>query len=290
MVEKQKLLTEQDMRVYFEKYQNGNLDARDILICQNTGLIYLVIKNKFRSYFDKESLVFAGKVGLIHAVDHFDLKKEIEFSTFATKCIYHEMLKIVNEEKYQQPLSLNQLQDNSTDEGKKSSLEDTLKDETINAEKEIEKKELYNYLYRALEKLPERTRKMIICYYNLNHQKSYTLGDLEKIYGISDTRILQILEKGYRQLKACLEFEYLSSHQENKDSSLVNYLAPKDQKMMMLYLDGYSKTSIASLLSLSVNEVSRRMKEIKQQLIYLGKEEEMKTLLKKRIPKQVVRK
>jgi len=281
-MEKRRTLSEQEQRLYFQKYQSGNQDARDILICQNIGLVYSTINREFRSYYDKEKIEYAGKIGLIHAVDHFDLKRNANFSTFATVCIRRAILSCITQgEEIPPTLSLNQLQDNSCFDDKARCLEDLLPDDSVDVIEEVEKEETYAFLYQALEKLPERTKRIIIDYFKLGNQQSHTLEELEKIYGISDTRILQIVKKGCQQLRTCLEFEYSSINHQN--SSLFSCLSSEEEKIMILYLKGYSRTSIAYKLSLPLEEVSSRIKNIKQKLIYLGREEEMKKMLKSRV-------
>ena len=58
-----------------------------------------LVRRCARSYFlagaDGDDLIQEGMIGLLHAVTHFDPKREASFRTFATACIRHRLISAV---------------------------------------------------------------------------------------------------------------------------------------------------------------------------------------------------
>lgn len=63
--------------------QDGDKAARDILIEENMGLIHHVVKRFLGRGVEAEDLFQIGAVGLVKAVDRFDLSFGVRFSTYA---------------------------------------------------------------------------------------------------------------------------------------------------------------------------------------------------------------
>lgn len=78
-------------RELLERAQNGEREARSEMIRQNMGLIWSIVQ-KFRNRgMEMEDLFQVGAVGLIKAVDRFDLRQEVCFSTYAVPLIAGEI-------------------------------------------------------------------------------------------------------------------------------------------------------------------------------------------------------
>lgn len=99
-----------------KKMNEGNVEARDELITGNLRLA-MYCANKFDNVSEIISLddrFSVAIVGLIKAVDTFDLKKNIKFATYASKCIENELLMALrtarkytkHETSLEQPLSV----------------------------------------------------------------------------------------------------------------------------------------------------------------------------------------
>lgn len=77
------------MEELFERYRSGDLSAREEIIIKNMRLVkYLVGGSSYGASDDNFQL---GYVGLIKAVDTFDVNAGYKFSTYAAKCILHEV-------------------------------------------------------------------------------------------------------------------------------------------------------------------------------------------------------
>ena len=63
--------------------KEGNKKAQEILVEENTGLIWSVVKRFQGRGYDKEDLFQIGSIGLMKAIDKFDTNYEVKFSTYA---------------------------------------------------------------------------------------------------------------------------------------------------------------------------------------------------------------
>ena len=80
------LLSAAEERVLIAQAQNGDDTARDALVEFNMRLIWSVASAYAKSSetVDTEDLIGDGVIGLLHAVDKFDLRKPFRFSTYCT--------------------------------------------------------------------------------------------------------------------------------------------------------------------------------------------------------------
>lgn len=85
----EKSLSKEEINNLFIEYKNGNKDAREKIILSNMRLIMCVLKEL--NFGDKEELFQYGVIGLIQAVDNFDINRGIAFSTYARVSIINEI-------------------------------------------------------------------------------------------------------------------------------------------------------------------------------------------------------
>ncbi len=85
------VLTNEKQIELFKKYQSGDVSAKEILINGNLKLVLSVLK-KFSGRCDNmDDLFQVGTIGLIKAIDNFDLSHEVHFSTYAVPMILGEV-------------------------------------------------------------------------------------------------------------------------------------------------------------------------------------------------------
>ncbi|MFY0545578.1 RNA polymerase sporulation sigma factor SigG [Brevibacillus sp. H7] len=85
------VLTNKEMRELFERLQSGELAAREKLVNGNLRLVLSVIQrfNNRGEYVD--DLFQVGCIGLMKAIDNFDLGQNVKFSTYAVPMIIGEI-------------------------------------------------------------------------------------------------------------------------------------------------------------------------------------------------------
>ena len=85
------ILNSEQMLVLFRQYQNGDKDAREQLIYGNLRLVLSVIQRFSNRNENADDLFQVGCIGLMKAIDNFDLKFEVRFSTYAVPMILGEV-------------------------------------------------------------------------------------------------------------------------------------------------------------------------------------------------------
>ena len=76
---------EKEWRISISQAQKGDKAAKEKLLEQNTGLIYMVLKRFSGRGHDMEELFQVGAIGLIHAIERFDLEKEYGYALLEDK-------------------------------------------------------------------------------------------------------------------------------------------------------------------------------------------------------------
>ena len=86
-----KVLSNEEMINLFKSYQSGNSLAKDELINGNLKLVLSILKKYNNRTDNLDDLFQVGCIGLIKAIDNFDLSHEVKFSTYAVPMILGEV-------------------------------------------------------------------------------------------------------------------------------------------------------------------------------------------------------
>mgnify|MGYP001041260014 CR=1 FL=1 len=86
-----KVLTNEEMKELFLKMQMGDENARKELIEGNLKLVLSILKKYNNRTDNMDDLFQIGTVGLIKAINNFDLSHEVKFSTYAVPMILGEV-------------------------------------------------------------------------------------------------------------------------------------------------------------------------------------------------------
>ena len=86
-----KVLTNEEMVCLFKKYQSGDILAKEELINGNLKLVLSILKKYNNRTDNMDDLFQVGCIGLIKAIDNFDLSHEVRFSTYAVPMIIGEI-------------------------------------------------------------------------------------------------------------------------------------------------------------------------------------------------------
>ena len=86
-----KVLSNEEMVELFKKYQQGDKTAKEELINGNLKLVLSILRNYGNRTDNMDDLFQIGCVGLIKAIDNFDLSHEVKFSTYAVPMILGEV-------------------------------------------------------------------------------------------------------------------------------------------------------------------------------------------------------
>ncbi len=78
--------------------REGNKEARDLVVTQNVGLVWSIVRRFANRGHEMEDLFQIGSIGLIKAIDKFDYSYEVKFSTYAVPMITGEIKRFLRDD------------------------------------------------------------------------------------------------------------------------------------------------------------------------------------------------
>lgn len=84
--------------VLIGRAQAGDKEAREVLIEKNLGLVHHIVRRFLGRGYDAEDLFQIGSIGLMKAIDKFDLQFEVKFSTYAVPMISGEIKRFLRDD------------------------------------------------------------------------------------------------------------------------------------------------------------------------------------------------
>ena len=85
-------LTPAEEKKYIQRYTEGDLEAKHILIERNLRLVAHVVRKYHNASEDPEDLISIGTIGLIKAVITFDPEKGNRLAAYASRCVENAIL------------------------------------------------------------------------------------------------------------------------------------------------------------------------------------------------------
>ncbi|SHF58264.1 RNA polymerase sporulation sigma factor SigF [Ornithinibacillus halophilus] len=91
-------LTDEQVKDYIYRSQQGDKEARDILVEKNIRLVWSVVQRFMNRGYDPDDLFQIGSIGLIKSIDKFDLSYDVRFSTYAVPMIIGEIQRFLRDD------------------------------------------------------------------------------------------------------------------------------------------------------------------------------------------------
>lgn len=194
-------MTNEEEMACLIRLNNGDETAKDELIERNLRLVVYIAKKFENTGVEMEDLISVGSIGLIKAVNTFNLGKKIKLATYASRCVENEILmhlrkvsKQKKETSLDSPLSL----DNDGNELLLSDVigidvDEAFKSMEIDMEKEI--------VYKVLEKLDGREKQIVAMRFGLNGEQEKTQKQVADLLNISQSYISRIEKKILSKMK-----------------------------------------------------------------------------------------
>lgn len=85
-------LSSEEEKMYLEKMENGDEEAKNILIERNLRLVAHISKKYASTNIDQEDLISIGTIGLIKGINSYKINKGTKLSTYVSRCIDNEIL------------------------------------------------------------------------------------------------------------------------------------------------------------------------------------------------------
>lgn len=179
--------------------------CHDALIEHNLRLVVYIAKKFENTGANIEELISIGSVGLMKAVDSFNMDKNVKLATYASRCIENEILMFLRkgasrkkEVSIDEPLSVDY-------DGNELLLSDILGSDPDSVSHEMEEDEERKIVREAVEKLNKRERIIIEMRYGLNGNPELTQKEVADMMGISQSYISRLEKKIMIGLKRKIE-------------------------------------------------------------------------------------
>lgn len=191
---------------YLKRCNEGDQEARNVLIERNMRLVAHVAKKYQNTDYDMEDLLSVGTIGLIKAVSTFHVDRGSRLATYAAKCIENEILMLLRaSKKYNREISLYEPIGLDKD-GEAVSLVDVIEMENKEVLEDLilsqDIQELYG-VYEACLKDQEKT--VVGMRYGLFGQKARTQREIAGILGISRSYVSRIEKRALEKMKGQLQ-------------------------------------------------------------------------------------
>lgn len=193
-------LSAAEEREAFAAAAQGSDAAREKLIVHNLRLVSHVVRKYYSSGKDQEDLVSIGTVGLIKAVDSFDVSHGARFATYAAKCIQNEILMHFRRiKKLQAEVSINETIDVDRD-GNPLTYGDVINCDE-NMSEEIDRSVMAERaLFLVDTMLGERERQVIRLRYGIGGGEPLTQRETASLLGISRSYVSRIEKSALQKL------------------------------------------------------------------------------------------
>ncbi len=88
----------ENIEVLLKRAKEGDTDAQDFIVEENIGLVHSIVKRFYGRGFEAEDLFQIGCIGLIKAIQKFDLSFNVKFSTYAVPMILGEIKRFIRDD------------------------------------------------------------------------------------------------------------------------------------------------------------------------------------------------
>ena len=195
-------LSAEEEQYYLQRYLEGDLEAKHILIERNLRLVAHVIKKYQHLEENPEDLISIGTIGLIKAIITFNPERNNKLGTYAARCIENEILMLLRtKKKHSKEVSLYEPIGTDRD-GNEIQLFDIIETDEADAQTKITLKDDIRLLYEKLEsELSPRERLVLKMRYGLYNQEEYTQREIADQLGISRSYVSRIEKSAIEKLR-----------------------------------------------------------------------------------------
>jgi len=195
-------LSPSEEKYYIQKYTEGDLEAKHILIEHNLRLVAHVIKKYQNLEEDPEDLISIGTIGLIKAVVTFNPDKGNRLAAYASRCVENEILMYLRSRK-KNGKEISLYEPIGTDrEGNEIRLYDIMETDEADIPDRIHLRENIQTLYEKVEnELSSREKLVLKMRYGLYNGEEYTQREIARQLGISRSYVSRIEKSAVEKLR-----------------------------------------------------------------------------------------
>ena len=185
---------------YCIKNKDNDITCRNKLIEHNLRLVAHITKKYDTKLVQNDDLISIGTIGLIKGVDSYKNTKNVKITTYCARCIENEILMYFRKNnKYSKDISINEAVGFDKD-GNEIEIGDLLEVENKDFCDDIDLKDNIKSLYRYINVLTPREKRIIIKRYGLDNTREETQKSISKKLGISRSYVSRIEKRALTKL------------------------------------------------------------------------------------------
>ena len=197
-------LSREEETYHLLQFQKGNMDSRNTLIEHNLRLVVYIAKRFESNPIFMEDLISIGTLGLIKAIQTFDMEKNIKLVTYASRCIENEILMYLRkknkqrvEVSFDEPLNIDYDGNELLLSDILGTSDDIVKDSFILSENK-------KAVLLAMDDLEPREKEIMMMRYGIQTDE-LTQKDIAQKLGISQSYISRLEKRIILKLKDKLQ-------------------------------------------------------------------------------------
>lgn len=197
-----KPLSEKEERYYIQAYEDGDEEAKSMLIERNLRLVAHIAKKYTSQFHTMDDFISIGTIGLIKAVNTFSSSRSTRLATYAARCIENEILMSIRaSRKSSSEVSLN-IPIGTDKDGNEISLNDILGTEQDAIIDDLDTRLQIRLMLDALnESLTDREKKVIIHRYGIMGAAPLTQREVAAHLGISRSYVSRIEKRALEKMR-----------------------------------------------------------------------------------------
>lgn len=193
-------LSEEEEARCLERLQQGDPEAKDLLIRHNLRLVAHIAKKFESATEEQDDLISIGTIGLIKGINTFKPDKKVKLATYAARCVENEILMhLRSQKKRKSEVSLNEPIGTDRD-GNQISLRDVLGTDGDLVAETVEQSCEYQRLLQKLHCLTDRERQVLEMRYGLNGEEPVTQKEVGLRLHVSRSYVSRIEKKALEKL------------------------------------------------------------------------------------------
>ena len=201
-----KPLNKDEENALVERMSAGDQQAKIRLIEHNMRLVAHIVK-KYSSTAEADDLISAGSIGLIKALNSYNIEKGAGLSTYAARCIENEILMLLRANKKHIAVdSLDETLGSDSDDNDVSLMDTIPEKDEDDLFANVNNSMLMETIDKIMrEKLNQREYFVVKYRYGLNHSPAYTQREVAEMLDISRSYISRIEKKALQILRAYID-------------------------------------------------------------------------------------
>lgn len=205
-------LSAQEEEKWLSELAGGSAEAKNILIERNLRLVAHIVKKFDNTGEETDDLISIGTIGLIKAINTFDVTKKIRLATYAARCVENEILMHLRSTKRARcevslydPIGVDK-------EGNAITLLDILGTDPDVVAEMVENQCEQERMVREVAKLKGREKTVLEMRFGLGEEERRTQREVAKKLGISRSYVSRIEKKALEKVAKQLMGETHRSH------------------------------------------------------------------------------